>query len=172
MHRPLIYLTCVARQGRVMADVFIYPRNEGCAFPHPVFLLECPASEQANLMAHMQKYKLRAKVTIRAANEYAAWGVWGPNATDRLWWRHQVNETDAARLPPGQLVKRDGVGFADIGMTDTRASQMGFRVVRRNDDTSCKWLACWIVEASGVTDCASLMLSSASAKRVLRVESR
>jgi folate-binding Fe-S cluster repair protein YgfZ len=117
--------------------VFIYPHNNGVAFPHPVFLIDCPASEQDTLLAHLCKYRLRAKVDIRPTNDYAVWSVWGP-ASQQLWWRHHSNNTEeAARLPVGQLIKRDGIGFADMGMADRRASDMGFRVVT-HEQHPCK----------------------------------
>ncbi|KAJ1943848.1 ccr4 associated factor, partial [Linderina pennispora] len=71
----------LAPQGRVIADAFVYPRNAGVNFPHPVFLVEVDAAAKDRLLKIMRFYKLRAQITIRdATDEYAAWSVWGPGS--------------------------------------------------------------------------------------------
>ncbi|KAI9594077.1 hypothetical protein BDF19DRAFT_134803 [Syncephalis fuscata] len=120
-------------QGRVLSEVFIYPRNRGVAFPHPVFLIDCPSAQRDILLAHLRKYRLRSKVTIEPIEDYTVSSVWGP-ATSQLWWRHHsIQNTEAAKWPAGQLIKQNGIGFADIGMLDCRATGMGYRVVTHKE---------------------------------------
>ncbi|RKP22624.1 hypothetical protein SYNPS1DRAFT_5860, partial [Syncephalis pseudoplumigaleata] len=121
-------------QGRLLADIFIYPRNDGVTFPRPVFLIDGPATERDAILAHLRKYKLRAKVNIEPVDAYAVWSAWGPG-TAQLWWRHHsIHDAEAVRWPAGRLIKTTEVGFAAIGMEDCRASGMGYRFILPRDE--------------------------------------
>ncbi|PIA19612.1 Aminomethyltransferase folate-binding domain-containing protein [Coemansia reversa NRRL 1564] len=92
-------------QGRMMADAFVYPRNMGVNFPHPVYLIEVDARVHMQVQRMLDFYKLRAQVRIRdATSQYAVWSVWGP---------HSMELT----------------AVADVWAVDGRAPGMGLRLV-------------------------------------------
>ncbi|KAI8323926.1 Aminomethyltransferase folate-binding domain-containing protein, partial [Martensiomyces pterosporus] len=102
----------LAPQGRVIADGFVYPRNAGVNFPHPVFLVEVDARMKERLLKIMRFYKLRARISLRdASEEYAVWGVWGPGSG-------ALGESTAA---------------ADVWLADGRAPGMGLRLILPRD---------------------------------------
>lgn len=99
--------------GRVLHDVFIYPAGslgpdaKGGDSKEAGFLIEVDAREVERLAAHLRRFKLRAKVTVRVLEEgeYGVWGLWG-------------HEPLARERPRNQ-----------IGCEDTRAPGMGWRLV-------------------------------------------
>ncbi|KAI8054997.1 hypothetical protein BDF22DRAFT_674769 [Syncephalis plumigaleata] len=122
----------IATGGEGFNTAFLTPQVRssisGCFYLSAI-LIDCPATERDAILAHLRKYKLRAKVTIESTEAYTVWSVWGP-ATTQLWWRHHsIDGAEAVRWPAGQLIKTDNVGFAAIGMQDRRATGMGYRIV-------------------------------------------
>lgn len=98
----------------MLHDVFIYtasgPSPEAKIEDNePRFLIEVDAREVERLAAHLRRFKLRAKVTVRVLEEaeYGVWGLWGQQPPARPW--------------PGN----------QIGCEDTRAPRMGRRLVLR-----------------------------------------
>ncbi|ORX74702.1 Aminomethyltransferase folate-binding domain-containing protein, partial [Linderina pennispora] len=120
----------LAPQGRVIADAFVYPRNAGVNFPHPVFLVEVDAAAKDRLLKIMRFYKLRARITIRdATDEYAAWSVWGPGSQALVG-----SEEPIGKVPRGTLVfKGETTASGDVWMADTRAPGMGLRLLLPRD---------------------------------------
>ncbi|KAI9505167.1 hypothetical protein BX070DRAFT_177213, partial [Coemansia spiralis] len=95
----------LAPQGRMVADAFVYPKNAGVNFPHPVFLVEVDAQAKERVLKVMRFYKLRAKIEVRDATaEYDVWSVWGPGSMGL-------------------------VAAADVWFLDERAPGMGLRLV-------------------------------------------
>ncbi|KAJ1951432.1 ccr4 associated factor [Linderina macrospora] len=122
---PGMLTAFLAPQGRVIADAFIYPRNVGVNFPHPVFLVEVDAQVKARLLKIMQFYKLRAKVAIRdATDEYTAWSVWGPGSAALVG-----GEEPLGHVPRGGMVFKSEMAPGDVWMADTRAPGMGLRLL-------------------------------------------
>jgi len=65
-------------QGRVLADVFVYPTTVDPAAP---VLLDCDRSLAPSLLKHLTLFKLRTKVTIADEKEaYRVWTTWRPNS--------------------------------------------------------------------------------------------
>lgn len=98
--------------GRVLHDVFIYPASgQGLEAKiedkEPRFLIEVDAREVERLAAHLRRFKLRAKVTVRVLEEgeYGVWGLWGHEPLAKAWLR------------------------TEIGCEDTRAPGMGRRLI-------------------------------------------
>ncbi|MCJ1429668.1 ccr4 associated factor, partial [Sticta canariensis] len=98
--------------GRVLHDVFIYPASgqslkAKVEDKEPRFLIEVDAREVERLAAHLRRFKLRAKITVRVLEEAESgvWGLWGQQPLARPW--------------PGK----------QIGCEDTRAPGMGRRLV-------------------------------------------
>ncbi|KAJ1978898.1 ccr4 associated factor [Dimargaris verticillata] len=132
------YAAFLIPQGRVMFDVFVYPKNQGDRFPQPpTYLIECDARSASVLKKRLQARVLRAKVTVGWSQErYKVWCISGPTSR-KLWcWKQQltnpatttnmVNQA-VAQLPRGSLVfKGHDVG---IWALDDRAPNMGLRVV-------------------------------------------
>lgn len=96
----------------MLHDVFIYPASSQNAEAksgdtEAGFLIEVDAREVERLAAHLKRFKLRAKVTVRVLEEgeYGVWGLWGHEPLAREWAAHQ------------------------IGCEDTRAPGMGRRMI-------------------------------------------
>ncbi|TPX56347.1 aminomethyltransferase [Powellomyces hirtus] len=97
-----IFAAFLTAQGRVLYDVFIYPKNRCETFPHPCFVVEHDSRLTQDLMTHLKRYKLRAKLNItNVSSQFQAYQIWGPN-TSRLWGSY---------LPPmaGAAAKEVGV---------------------------------------------------------------
>ncbi|KAI9141612.1 hypothetical protein BKA69DRAFT_1019546, partial [Paraphysoderma sedebokerense] len=114
-------------QGRVLFDVFIYPRNIGTDFPHPRFFIESSTSIIPSLMGHLKRYKVRSKVNIEdISTDYSIWNIWGPNKSS-MWWQKDGGKG----LPVGGfLLKKDQI---EIGCRDGRMPLMGWRVVTKSN---------------------------------------
>ncbi|ORZ00538.1 hypothetical protein BCR43DRAFT_511533 [Syncephalastrum racemosum] len=131
-HMPLIaaggdgfYTAFLTPQGRMLYDAFVYPVNVGVNFPHPKFIIECPASATQSLLKHLKRYILRSKVKIRdVTEEYTPWSVWG----DALNHEHA---STMDKVPAGLLVKKD-TRLSDIGCHDPRVPGFGYRAVLPN----------------------------------------
>lgn len=106
-------------------DAFIYPKNKDDEFPHPTYLIECDAEATTDLLKHLKKYVLRAKVKMAdATSSYVAWQVWGPAAT-QLWGSYVPAATKG--LPVGGAVPKER--FCDVGCRDPRHAELGLRVI-------------------------------------------
>ncbi|CAG8517520.1 5499_t:CDS:2 [Gigaspora rosea] len=139
-HMPLIqsggdgfYTAFLNPIGRVLYDTFIHPKNVGTTFPHPIYLVECDSRIVSDLIKHMKKYVLRSKVSIiDVSSQYNVWNMWGGNI-DNLWWRYQVPNPSATKLPIGSLVLKERI--AEIGCKDKRCPYMGLRFILPFDRT-------------------------------------
>ncbi|KAJ2235624.1 ccr4 associated factor [Coemansia sp. RSA 485] len=114
-------------QGRMLADAFIYPKNAGVNFPHPVFLVEVDAHVKQRLLKTLQFYKLRAQIGIRdVSSEYGVWSVWGPGSAALVGSQGQP----ISHVPRGSLVfKGETSAVADVWLSDVRAPEMGLRLL-------------------------------------------
>ncbi|KAJ1562881.1 ccr4 associated factor, partial [Cladochytrium tenue] len=118
-------------QGRMLFDCFIHPRNRGDEFRHPVFLVDCDARAAAPLARHLQRYVLRARVSVRSTTdgEFAVHQAWGPaTAAGGGLWGGYVDAAAARGQPPGALVPR-AAGFVDVGCRDPRHPDLGVRFI-------------------------------------------
>ncbi|KAL1917376.1 uncharacterized protein VTP21DRAFT_5032 [Calcarisporiella thermophila] len=113
----------LAPNGRVLNDVFIYPKNKGLTFPHPVFLLECDSRSLPQLQAHLRKYILRSKLKLQPLGSASVWSVWGPGVPDM-----KIPKAMGG-VPGGGLVVRERGFEFEVGLYDTRVEGMGHRVV-------------------------------------------
>ncbi|MCJ1462696.1 ccr4 associated factor [Pseudocyphellaria aurata] len=124
------YAAFLNAAGRVLHDVFIYPASgqlpkSNFGEQEAGFLIEVDAGEVERLAAHLRRFKLRAKVTVRVPEEgeYGVWGLWGQEPFARSWPNHQ------------------------IGCEDTRAPGMGRRLILpggtrpewENEDDMAAW---------------------------------
>ncbi|RCI04707.1 ccr4 associated factor [Rhizopus stolonifer] len=110
------YTAFLTPPGRMLYDTFIYPVNSGVNFPHPKFMIDCPASNTSTFMRHLKRYILRSKVKARdCSEEYQLWHVWGHHET----------------LDPA-LVKKER-RLSDIGCTDPRMPGFGYRAVLKKE---------------------------------------
>ncbi|KAG5455371.1 MAG: hypothetical protein BJ554DRAFT_5230, partial [Olpidium bornovanus] len=132
---PLPYFFVFSnRQGRVLHDVFIYPRNVGRDFPHPLFLIECDSETKPDLVSHLRKYLLRTKAAVRdpEPGAYRAWSVWGPGTAPAH--QHQQHAAAGAAAPgPGARLILKERRWSEIGCRDVRAPGMGLRLVVPDD---------------------------------------
>ncbi|KAJ3403761.1 ccr4 associated factor [Chytriomyces hyalinus] len=123
-----VYAGFLTAPGRILFDAFIHPVNKGPDFPRPEFLVDVDARAVDPLMAHLRKFKLRAKVSIDNASDfYSVHQVWGSNSAS-LWARSLPTH-----LPQGAVLAKHR--FADIGGKDPRHPDMGVRFVLPNPST-------------------------------------
>ncbi|KAJ3171232.1 ccr4 associated factor [Geranomyces variabilis] len=125
-----VFAAFLTAQGRVLFDVFIYPKNRGETFPHPTFIIEHDARQTADILLHLKRYKLRAKLTVTDVSaQYQAFQIWGPSTT-HLWGTYlppQIGAAGGRTLPQGAQLPRER--FCDIGCKDPRHADLGLRVV-------------------------------------------
>ncbi|OJD25941.1 hypothetical protein ACJ73_02680 [Blastomyces percursus] len=111
-----IYAAFLNAPGRVLHDVFIYPVPPNDSYNGTsdlAYLIEVDKNEVTNLMKHMRKHKLRAKLAFRAMDE-------GELNVFSLW-----NEEDAGIMEYDfQLENGKSPPFTCV---DTRAPGFGFR---------------------------------------------
>ncbi|KAI9785338.1 MAG: ccr4 associated factor [Geoglossum umbratile] len=122
------YAAFLNAQGRVLADVFIYPSAQnphyrstvpltpGSPQPNePSYLIEVSSDTADSLLAHIRRHKLRAKFSARILDpeNWSIYSIWN----DKQKW------TPFRALEPG-----DGA-YHEIGCVDVRAPGMGRRVV-------------------------------------------
>ncbi|CAG8616845.1 2770_t:CDS:2 [Paraglomus brasilianum] len=113
--------------GRVLYDAFIYPKNINRTFPHPIYLIECDSAVLSSLATHLNKYKLRSKVTIKdVSSKYNIWNIWGDDVSN-LWWRRLIPNPTANKITASELVLKEGID--EIGCRDRRYPGMGLRLV-------------------------------------------
>ena len=99
--------------GRVLHDVFIYPSPT--ADPtEPAYLVEVDKAEVQNFMKHLKKYKLRAKLKMRALDEgeRSIWASWDEK-NGSIWAR---DDGDAGVELP-------------LSCEDKRAPGLGYRII-------------------------------------------
>lgn len=109
------YGALLSPQGKILFDLFIVDAGHA-------LLVDCAASQKADLLKRLAMYKLRAKVTIAAADELevgvshaAQPGAWRDPRSDALGWRMIVAK--------GTLGEDGGYHRARImaGLADTDA---------------------------------------------------
>jgi folate-binding protein YgfZ len=107
------YGALLTPQGKILFDVFIYESPNG-------LFIDCATSQMAELLKRLNMYRLRAKVTISAADELAIAvsqdvrpGAWRDPRSALMGWRRLV--------PTGELPQSDGYHLYRIsaGLADT-----------------------------------------------------
>lgn len=122
------YSAFLNSQGRVLHDVFIYPVTKGSlghtndSADEAAWLIEVDKSEVANLMKHLKKHKLRAKLTLRALEEgeQSVWAAWNESTEKPRWAAYNLESDFPSQLSDNSLV---------VGCIDTRAPGLGMRYV-------------------------------------------
>ncbi|KAI9759014.1 MAG: hypothetical protein M4579_002677 [Chaenotheca gracillima] len=124
-----LYSAFLNAQGRVLNDVFIYPTTDTHSFfpsstapEDPTFLIEADTDQVHKLLQHLNRYRLRAKVSTRLVpeDERSVWSVWN----DGNWTAHQ-----AATLPGASVADGGAETSGILGCADTRAPNMGRRII-------------------------------------------
>ncbi|PGH04601.1 mRNA-decapping enzyme subunit 2 [Blastomyces parvus] len=111
------YAAFLNAPGRVLHDVFIYPVPPNDSYNGTsdiAYLIEVDKNEVTNLMKHMRKHKLRAKLAFRAMDE-------GELNVFSLW-----NEEDAGMMTEYDFQLENGKS-PPFTCVDTRAPGFGFR---------------------------------------------
>lgn len=72
-----LYTAVLTPQGKLLFDMFLYGEEDEV-------LLECEAARAEELIAHLNKYKLRADVKIERIDSLQAAVVWGENLPEEL----------------------------------------------------------------------------------------
>jgi len=135
------YSAFLNAQGRVLNDVFIYPAAPSKAYraglseklaadsEAPGYLIEVDAGEAERLLKHLKRYKLRAKVDIRAVSE-EEWSVWNTWTDDEPWTPHpppHPTSSSSTTNPPGTVATTATDQI--ITCPDARAPGMGRRLL-------------------------------------------
>ena len=118
------YAAFLNAPGRVLNDVFIYahPAADRDGSSDPGYLIEVDKAEVANLMKHLKKHKLRAKLKLRALEEgeRSIWASWDEQVEGRRWTAYN-------------LESEGKTGSSTIGCVDNRAPGFGSRLLIRDD---------------------------------------
>ncbi|KAF8449731.1 hypothetical protein BDZ91DRAFT_853489 [Kalaharituber pfeilii] len=99
------YSSLLTPQGRVIADVFVYPVHKSVhtvtgTEGEPTYLIECAGAIAKDLERHLRRYMLRAKLQLKQVNdEWDVWVSWGTGAD--LFTRFLVPRE--VQLPPELL---------------------------------------------------------------------
>ncbi|KAJ1921535.1 ccr4 associated factor [Mycoemilia scoparia] len=126
------FFTCfLAPQGRVMFDAFVYPKNFGSNFLHPVFLIETDIRARETLLKILRFYKLRSRVQfVDVSSEYSVWSVWGPGQEALIG----KPDKPMKHLPRGSLIfKETEIEGTQIWQHDIRTPDMGLRLLLSAD---------------------------------------
>eukprot|EP00667_Euglena_gracilis_P017342 EG_transcript_18250 len=68
-------------QGRILADVFLYP--ETTLAGQPCLLLDCDRAVAPAIVKHLTMYRLRTKVTFSdESTQFQPWAVWSPDVPE------------------------------------------------------------------------------------------
>lgn len=124
------YSAFLNSQGRVLHDVFIYPITNGSlsstsneSTNETAWLIEVDKSEVTNLMKHLKKHKLRAKLTLRALEdgEQSVWAAWNESTEKPRWAAYNLESDFPSQVSDQSLLV--------AGCIDTRAPGFGTRYV-------------------------------------------
>lgn len=128
------------QQGRVLHDVFIYPKKN--ARGHDGYIVEYDnrPSETPSLLQSVKRYILRSKVKAEdVSGEYDVWSIWGSEKT-RPWEtpRRWSFARSGAIEPVWAADEPWPWGNEECRLRDRRAVGMGERVlVRKGDRRKC-----------------------------------
>lgn len=145
------YSAFLTAQGRVLFDTFIYPTSHSQTYRDTIpakilekygvddlgYLIEVDSSQADSLIKHLKRYKLRAKVDIRAIDEgaYDVWNVW--DEAREPWTPHPSSLTSSLGASNASGV----LGSNDLlGLVDSRAPGMGRRFILPAQDHSTSLL--------------------------------
>ena len=135
-HHAGFYAAFLNAKGRVLHDVFVYPRAtlgaEGNAKLDESFLIDVDAEEVQVLWAHLKRYRLRQKVFLRVLerDEASVWQAWADEEPGRDAGARREGDTPK-RTPAEKLAlqaeaaRQEGIHIVE----DTRAPGMGYRFV-------------------------------------------
>ena len=127
---PAIYAALLSPQGKLLFDFFVI-----AAAGH--LLIDCPASQSADLMRRLLMYRLRAAVDIDAVGDQArlyaalptAGGTPPPTPDDGvLAYRDPRDRRMGWRLIAGEAWQPDGNSFRPATIADYRAVQMALAI--------------------------------------------
>ncbi|THH12349.1 hypothetical protein EW145_g54 [Phellinidium pouzarii] len=125
----------LSAQGRILHDVFVYPKKN--TRRHDGYLIEYDSrpSEAPPLQASLERFILRSKVKIEdVSNQYDVWSVWGSESTQELRrWSFARSGVIEPQWGLEQWPWFDG-GKERLSLRDSRAMGMGKRVVVNKGD--------------------------------------
>ena len=144
------YSAFLTATGRVLYDAFIYPTSHSRTYRDTIspkilekygdddlgYLIEVDSSQADSLVKHLKRYKLRAKVDIRAVEEgtYDVWNIWD-EATEP-WTPHpSLSSLSSSLATAGGAHGANGISDL-ISLVDSRAPGMGRRLVLPAQDQS------------------------------------
>ncbi|KAL2221763.1 putative aminomethyl transferase [Thermoascus aurantiacus ATCC 26904] len=126
--RTACYTAFLNAQGRVLHDAFIYPSPGGAtsSADEAGWIVEVDKNEVPNLLRHLKKHKLRAKLNFRALEdgERTVWSTWDDENEPR--WAAYNLESDS----PSPFSNSPSI----LGCVDSRAPGLGSRIVTPGTD--------------------------------------
>lgn len=117
------YTAFLSSHGRMLHDVFLYPKPEIPNDPDgPGWLIEVDKTEVKNISKHLNKLKLRAKLRLRILDdgERTVWSAWNDHSEPK-WAAYNLGSSNlTSPLSPSESI---------IGCVDTRAPGFGSRII-------------------------------------------
>ena len=116
VERKALYAVFLNASGRTLYDVVFYKQEDSGDVP--AFFLECDLNAIPDLTKHLKMFKLRTKVDIAHAEDYAPWVMFSSSGTVDL---------------------KDSSSNSDIEVLvkDPRVEQLGFRAVLAKGSSPC-----------------------------------
>jgi folate-binding protein YgfZ len=119
------YAALLSPQAKILFDMFVVRDGDD---PDPVYLIDCAATQAADLAKRLGPYKLRAKVTIaEASSNHAVVAYWGgePESISgalvyadprdpRLGWRAILARADVARVGSEHVNEYEGLRISVV----------------------------------------------------------
>ncbi|EJD01324.1 Aminomethyltransferase folate-binding domain-containing protein [Fomitiporia mediterranea MF3/22] len=126
-------------QGRVLYDIFVYPKKNARGNDGYFIEYDSRQSEAPPLLQTLKRFILRSKVRVEdVSSEYDVWSVWGSEDTKKWETPRQWNWARSGVIEPvwdafEEWPWKDG-DVESLSLRDRRAVGMGCRVLVRNRD--------------------------------------
>jgi folate-binding protein YgfZ len=125
------YAALLTPQGKILFDMFVARKGDG-------YLIDCAASQRADLMKRLAMYKLRAKVEIAARDDLAVGvslvevpGGYRDPRSEEIGWRSigapegEAEGFDAARIAAGLADSAADLGSGEFFPHEANLDQLG-----------------------------------------------
>ncbi|KAI8868545.1 Aminomethyltransferase folate-binding domain-containing protein [Ramicandelaber brevisporus] len=144
------YSAMLTPNGRMMGDIFVYPRNRPVFVPSsPRYLVECDAGLAQQVTKLLKVYRVRASVQIEdVSSQYAPWQIWGKHVHAALKSLAGSGNLDAWCIDPRAsgalgmrvLLPRSGAGpqlpasFMQVSAAEYTARRLVYGVPEGSED--------------------------------------
>ncbi|KAK0538858.1 ccr4 associated factor [Tilletia horrida] len=128
VHHSALYAGFLHPNGRLLADTLLYALPSAAAStPSDSVLIEVDSRAADSLLSFLKKFKLRSKVTLRAAasDEWKVWQLWTPGGTAL------TAPTESSPAPSSEILQALAAVAARQAQVrrDPRSAHLGFRAL-------------------------------------------